>query len=288
MLTDDKPVQKTTPQPPAQTGWRAVFAGRGRGPLIALASAAGVILIGAVFALLSLSGGDEPAPPATEPQSTTASPVVPTTAATELDPIVEQGRDFAVSFMDALIAGDLETAQSQVIDSVPLGLFLVTSTATFDGEVAWRDALGWTAELNGCEITLPDPTRTRVTCTVTHSTDISRALGVGPYTGEYFLTIKYAGGTHFNEGLGATTVVDKEQNPRSFVDYGSFEAEAWDGFMAWLEANHGDELETVMWRNFQIGPPDSWLTGEWRPEYSAESVALWGQYSQEYVAQLDG
>lgn len=33
--------------------------------------------------------------------------------------------------------------------------------------------------------------------------------------------------------------------------------------------------------------PDRWLTGDHSPSHSPESVELWRQYNEEYIAQLD-
>lgn len=45
-----------------------------------------------------------------------------------------------------------------------------------------------------------------------------------------------------------------------------------------------------MWYAFSAGvfSPDRWLTGDHPPALTPESVALWEQYSAEYIAQLGG
>lgn len=267
--------------------------------ILVLSTAAAAILIGAV---LILTQSEEAPPPATEPTPTTIAEVTPTTIVEQtpttvpevLDPQVEEGLSVATAFIEALIVGDLVAAESQALDSV--ALFLVDGGFSPgigpSGEVPWKDALGWEATLNECIVTSPDPVDTRVTCSITNSTDISRALGVSPYTSLHHYTVMYEGGTYFGQTINDTLVVDDAGDADTWerVGYEEFKAGAFDPFMAWLEANHLDDLEGVMWYAFSIGvfSPDRWLTGDFGPDHSPESVELWRQYSEEFIAEQTG
>ena len=272
----------------------------GRGPLIAMASAAAVLVIGALFALTSLGGDSvEPEPATTSPPETTVAPSTtqpppPTTVATVeevLDAISEEGLSVATAFIDALLVGDLATAETYALDSV--ALYLVDGGGVQgvgpSGELPWKNALGWDATLNECIITTPGPDATRVQCSVTNSTDISRALGVDPYTSLHRYTVMYEGGTYFGQTISDTTIVSHggDANTWEKIGYVEFKAEVFDPFMAWLQANHREDLEQVMWHAFDIGvfSPDRWLTGDFGPSHTPESVELWRQHSEEFIAE---
>lgn len=266
---------------------------------LVLGTAAVAILIGAV---LMFSQNEETPPPATQLTPTTVAAVVPPTAAVDepattlpevIDPQVEQGLAVATAFIEALLVGDLATAESLALSSVPT--FLVDGGGSPgvgpSGEIPWKDALGWEATLDECIVSSPDPVDTRITCSVTNSTDISRALGVSPYTSLHHYTVMHEGGTYFGQTIDDTKVVSSGGDADTWekVGYQEFKARVFDPFMNWLEANHPDDLQQTMWHAFSLGvfSPDRWLTGDFGPHHSPESVELWGQYSQEYIAQLD-
>ncbi|MGB7861233.1 MAG: hypothetical protein WBM90_12105, partial [Acidimicrobiia bacterium] len=161
---DTKPTEQAKPK-------------RGRLVLV-LGAAAAIILTGA---LVVLNQPEEVVPPAIQPTVTTVGAVVTTSIVDDtVDPIAEEGLSVATAFIEALLVGDLETAQSHALDSV--ALFLVDGGGSPgvgpSGELPWKNALGWEATLEGCVVTTATPDSTRVTCSVTNSTDISRALGV--------------------------------------------------------------------------------------------------------------
>lgn len=268
-----------------------------------------LLLLVSLSLALSACGGDDADPPSTsvvDAAPTTATEIAQTTevtATTEvttttipdaLDPQVEEGLAVATAFVEALIAGDLATAEGLALASVPL--FLVDGGGSPGvgpmGEVPWKDALGWVATLDECVLTSPDPVDTRVTCSVTNSTDISIAVGVGPYTGLHQYTVMYEGGTFFGQTIEATTVVSSGGDADTWgkVGYEEFKAEAFDPFMAWLQTNHLDDLEGVMWHAFSLGvsSPDRWLTGDFGPDHRPESIELWRQYSEEFLAEPSG
>lgn len=266
---------------------------RGRLLLVWGATAAAV-LIGAV---VILNQPEEVSPPATQPTSITQpnsiTELTPTTVASvadPLDPIAEEGLSVAVGFVEALLAGDLSTAQNLALESVPL--FLVdgggSPGAGPEGELPWKNALGWEATLDECMVTTANSDSARITCSVTNSTDISRAIGADPYTSLHHYTVMYEGGTYFGQTIDDTRIVSSGGDADTWekIGYEEFKARVFDPFMAWLEANHRDDLEQVMWHAFDAGvfSPDRWLTGDFGPSHTVESVELWRQYSEEFIA----
>jgi hypothetical protein len=248
------------------------------------------ILIGGV---LILTQGEETVPPATQLTPTTVASVeTPTIVEEVIDPQVEEALSVATSFIEALMVGDMATAESFALDSVRLSLLGVENASTGpSGEVPWQEALGWDATLDECAVTTSGSTTTVITCTVTHSNDISRALDASPYTSTHRYTVMYEGGTYFGQPISKPTVVadgtdggTEENSP----DYVVFKAEVFDPFIAWLQANHPDDLLQVMWHATSIGviSPDGWMTGDFMPDHAPESIELWRQYSEEYIAQL--
>ena len=150
--------------------------------------------------------------------------------------------------------------------------------------------MGWEATLDECIVTTPNPDSTRVTCSVTNSIDISRTLGIDPYTSLHTYTVMYEGDTYFGQTITGTKVVSDGGDADTWekIGYAEFKVGAFGPFMAWMEANHRDDLEQVMWQSFDIGvfSPDRWLTGDFGPSHTPESVELWRQYSEEYIVQL--
>lgn len=251
------------------------------------------LLVGAV---VILTRTEQTPPPATQVTPSSVAVVeTPTTVVEAVDPQVEEGLAIASAFVDALLIGDLAAAETYV-GSGTVGMALLdeglNSSVGPAGEVPWKEAMGWEAVFEGCTVTSSNPTTTGVQCSVTNSTAISRALGVAPYTSLHDYTVMYEGGSYFGQAIEDTVIVadagDGDQWQR--VGYEEFKAAAFDPFMTWLGENHRDDLEQVMLHAFSIGvfSPDRWLTGDHAPNHSQESVALWGQYSEAYIAQLDG
>ena len=277
------------------------------GLVLAVAAFAAVIVIGLVTIF---NQGDDTPPPATEPtpttqavQETTATTAAaaPTTVPAEpvattvpivVDPRADEAIATATAFIEALIVGDLATADAYALGSV--ALFLVDGGGVASvgpaGELPWKDALGWEAILTGCAIDNPGGS-TIVVCSITNSTDISRILGVEPYASLHHYTVMYAGDTFFGQEITETTVVSHggDANTWETIGLDEFKAAVFTPFMTWLEENHRDDLENVMWHAFSVGvfSPDRWLTGDFGPDHAPESIDLWGQYSDEYIAQLD-
>ena len=231
-----------------------------------MAAFAAVVLIGLVTIL---NQGDDTPPPATEPtpttqavQETTAaatpttlpSETVATTVPIVLDPRADEALATATAFIEAMATNDFATAETHALDEVMHSLLGKFSKAFLVDEVAFKDALGWNIAVQGCTVTNPDPANTRLTCSYSHSTDISRASGVGPYAAVVHYTVKYAGDSYFGQTIEDTTVVQGQQD---LVEYADLKVETFDPFMAWIEANHNDDLVT-MW--YDEAAPNPWLT----------------------------
>lgn len=249
-----------------------------RTTLIAVAAAA-VVVLGAVVILLTRSN-EEP-PVATDPPPTTIS--VPTTVSdtvAELDPQLEEALAVAGAFTQARADHDIQGMEDNAIEGHING-FVAGSLELMPDEFAWQEAVGWTMQVDGCELTIPDVADTRIRCDVTHSDAISEALGVGPYLGSYHMKVQYAGEEKLGVPIEETTVTESLQ-----IDFpaSEFTSQTWRPFVTWLEANHPDDVAQML--GAEVGPNEVALmlsVGERRPNLSQESIDLWRQHVNEFV-----
>lgn len=111
----------------------------------------------------------------------------------------------AKAFVEARAAFDLETAIAYALEGNMTG-FWVNTPEAMAGEFAWLEAIGWTIEIHQCTVANPDLTNTKVTCDATHANAPSQALGVGPYSGQYSMTVLYAGDVRDGQTLQRNVV----------------------------------------------------------------------------------
>ncbi len=206
-----------------------------------------------------------------------------TTEIQRIDPLIEEALAVATAFTQGRADQDIDEMKANGIDGHIQG-FLGNSFETMPDEFAWQQAVGWTIEVTECEITNPDIANTRVTCHVTHSNDISRALERGPFDGAYHMRVMYEGDQKLNVTITRTTVTESLEYhfPQSEFTTGS-----WRPFVTWLEQTYPEDM------NLMLGPPtpqgheDGLVPpGDRPPLTTPESIELWRQHVQEYVSEL--
>jgi hypothetical protein len=161
--------------------------------------------------------------------------------------------DVATAFIAAASAQDREAAAELLAPEAFLGWV--------DME-AWEHdrAIGLSFDVQDCEVMGTVGGSTPVDCTTLVETDLTRALGLEPATGSYRVVVDESG-----------QIVLAELN---MIGLGGL-PEAEDEFRTWVEANHPDDIEVMY-------DPDG------SNHFSLESVALWDQYVDEYLASLEG
>ena len=221
--------------------------------------------------------------------STTTSEATPASSTTEaaapideapVDPRVEDALETARTFMQGFADRDLETVTSHAVEGHVFGL-IRDSFDQFPEEFAWLDAIGWTITVDGCEITNPEPANTKITCDVSHENAWSRALDVGPYRGEFPMRVMHEGDDYLGTEIQRSTVTT-----RTYAQFqlSSFLRETWDPFVAWVDDNHPEDLAVMF--TPQTFPEIAILAGQPTPSLTAESIALWRDHTQTFVAEL--
>jgi hypothetical protein len=204
---------------------------RSRGLLIAVAAAVVLVLIGAVIYFR----GREETPVVTQPPEESATPV-----------------EIATAFLEAYSTFDVDEAFTYLAADV-VGLGTIEEERL---SARFLQAIGDKTILGPCEETGTEPTRTVVHCTFDWHQLRSDEIGLGPYEGDYDITIE-------------------ERKVVAFSIEGSiadFSPQIWEPFAAWVQANHPDDV-AVMY--------DPYPTG-WR--ITEESISLWEQRNKEWVA----
>ena len=158
---------------------------------------------------------------------------------------------------------------------------IVLSLGEMPAEFAWQDAVGWTIQVEGCEVTEADETAPTVRCDATHNNTISRALDVGPYPGRYHMKVLFAGDEMLGTPITSTTVTESHQTEFPIRD---FTLETWRPFLTWLEAHHPDDMDLMLGSAVEPGVEFMLIAGERKPLLSEESIALWRQYTAEFAA----
>jgi hypothetical protein len=117
---------------------------------------------------------------------------------------------------------------------------------------------------------------------VTHDNTISRALGVGPYSGGYHLKVLFAGDEMLGTPITSTSVTESHQTE---FPIGDFTTETWRPFVTWLEEHHPDDLDLMLGSTVEPDVEFMVSASQRRPLLN-DSIALWRRYTSEFVAQL--
>lgn len=221
-----------------------------RGLLVA-AVASAVILIG--FSGFR-EGGDSPittevVSPAPEPNA-------------ELRAAQVRAVAVASDFIQARGDGDVAAALNHLAEDAVLAWGPGDSPATLEKALEWERAFGVTFTLSECnargggDVSAPID----VHCTLSQDSAIASALG------------------NELEPACADILVEGDQIVRATLGCGNFMEAAWNPFRVWVIAKHRDDVG-VMYSPGANGAP---------AQTTEESLALWKQYRQDFVAAPEG
>lgn len=199
---------------------------------------------------------------------------------TESSPRLDEALAVAAAFTEARSERDIDKLTAHSVDGFISG-FVVLSTAAMPAEFVWQDAVGWSTEFLGCEITEPSVTTPTVRCDVTHHNAISEALGVGPYPGKYHLKVRFEGDQWLGKTLARTAVTESHQTEFPILD---FTVETWRPFVKWLKETHPEDVDQMLGPTVQADVEFLIVAGERNPLLGDDSTALWGERTMEFVA----
>lgn len=162
------------------------------------------------------------------------------------------------AFVEALDSWDGEAAGALLADGAVVE-FLAATPEEMLTLADWYRVTGSRTDVSVCR-QLGDPST--VICSYTFENAWSEALGVGPYTrGNTFL---------FTIEDGQITELTNT------ITTNKFSPEVWEVFLAWVEDNHPEAVPIMFDRT---GPEEV-------PIMTAEAIALWEQYTEEFVASV--
>ena len=165
----------------------------------------------------------------------------------------------ARSYLEARATWDADAALDLFADDATIDdatiAFRETSTAEQASAFEFFQAVDWRETVEQCVETTSGP-RSEVTCTYTFENAWTGAIGVEPITGSFDFIIA--------DGL----IVDLTHN-FNLDDFGP----VWSAVEDWLLGNHRDDAVNVMYN-----------AGRTHSQKTPESLALWEQYTQEFVA----
>ena len=253
---------------------------RRRGRLV-LVAAVVAVLLGVAIVILA-QANEEPPVVTNPPVPTTVPPTTTPDATEELSPQLQEALDVATAFTQARADRDIDAMVANAVEGHING-FIVGSLELMPEELDWQDAVGWSIEIKGCEVTNPDLANTSVECQVAHSNAISEALGEGPFEGSYTMKVMYAGDEKLGVPITETTVTES-----LFFTFPAteFTTSTWQPFLTWLEKNHPEDVDAMLAGELS---PDVQVAmvaaGERGPQITPEATDLWRQYAAEFVAE---
>jgi hypothetical protein len=169
-------------------------------------------------------------------------------------PVVAQTPvEIAEAFMAALNEHDADALFALMTDDFvfPQG----DTEAQLRGEIRMEEVQGWTYDVESCVETLGTENISRVQCRYSHTNDLARALGTGPYPG---------GNYNFSIEEGEITSAAQTE-PDGMV----FE-ESIGPFLNWVIENHPEAGEDIYFH------------------YTDDvNLAVWEQYLPEWLASLE-
>ncbi len=252
---------------------------------VAAAAAVAVLVIGVAIALANR--GNDPEPPATTTSTTTTTAPTTTTVAdsTTTTTAVSRGEAQAglaisIAYLEAAANGDVASIEELAIEGQVQG-FIAGSFETLRSEMAWREAVGWTVVPDECSVADPSPVNTRIQCSVTHQLSWATALEAGPFEGEYFLRVHHPGDRYVGRDITITTVTEVVTR---ITDEQRVLEEAWLPFLAWLDEQYPESVDAML--NDQLTLPYWFGETQPVPRLSPESIELWRQYTEEFVAEF--
>ena len=159
------------------------------------------------------------------------------------------------------IEGDADAAVEMLATDAAFEDTIGTSVEEYAAFREWQVATGSFATVTGCSET-PIGSTVEVSCTYTHGNAWTDALGVGPFTGSQYDFVISGG---------------QIQELHQTFDASEFSVQAWEVFMRWLGINHVFDRSSMM-EVVEFGDV---------PILTPESIALWAQYTNEFVASVE-
>lgn len=249
-------------------------------PMRWLVAAAVIILIGVAFMLTNLDSDEPPVvtdpPPTTVPELTTTTVPDQTTTTIAVDLRIDEGLAVATAYAEADAVLDFETKADLGIET--------RTPESYQLDMEFREAIGWTEAVSDCAVSSSNPIGMTVICTVTQTTAFSQAMGVAPAVTDRTYTVRYEGEVEFLGGpeLDKTRVLTVAASDRDMARWAN---EAWEPFVAWIQENHPEDVDVMFTELIGSGV---WQWGRGVPAPTAESNALWLQYTAEFVAAQGG
>ena len=178
--------------------------------------------------------------------------------------VSDAAAETATAFLEARQAWNAEAAIDYLSEEAKVSIPPARSVEELPMELALLQTIGWIYEVDDCSVVeahkFDDGTR-RVLCSVTHHNDLSRALGVGPYTTTRFTM-------DVRDGLITSVILA--------VPMASYVNQTAAPFFDWLTENHPEDIEAMT------------RIGTITPALTVESIDLWKRYVAEFVAELHG
>ena len=168
----------------------------------------------------------------------------------------------ASAFLDAYASYDADTALSYIAEDSTSSsrTEFPLSRTEFPLQVAWNEAAGFRYIDREC----PSASSAVVRCTFAFHALGSDAAGLGPFTGgEWMITVR--------DGKVVSVEDEHAAESNGFLDI------VTDAFTSWLTTNYPDDAAVM----FLTG-------GDFAPRLTEQSIALWEQHVQEYVALSGG
>jgi hypothetical protein len=159
------------------------------------------------------------------------------------------------------IEGDADTAVELLATDAAFEDTIETSVEEHAAFREWQVAIGMFATVTGCSET-PIGSTVEVSCTYTHGNAWTDALGVGPFTGSQWDFVISGG---------------QIQELQQTFDDSEYSPQAWEVFMQWLRFNHALDRSSMV----------EAVGSEGVPILTPESIALWAQYTNEFVASVE-
>ena len=212
---------------------------------------AAVAVIG-TFALLSSRSATE------QPPATTPTTVVTTTEADNFDALTQDAVRTTEAFLGARQRFDSDAALALVADDAIVSVGPADSKAALAPEMEWQEATGLVVEPDRCEVLTTTPQSdgaVAVRCTAVVTSPIAATQGD-------------ADGVVFSY---EATVRDDAITSIELVDLGAYSTVVWEPFEGWVSQSR-PESHSIMY-----------LDGGSSVALSDESIALWRQYTTEYV-----
>jgi hypothetical protein len=165
--------------------------------------------------------------------------------------VAETPVEIAEAFMAALNAYDEDAAMALVAEDAVLE---ADTEELMRGEIRIKEVQGWTYHVEPCVETLTSESLSRVECRYSHTSDLTEALGTGPYEGNVY---RFA----IVDGEITQTGIDEDDT--------FFFPETYGPFLTWIEENHPE-------------------AGDMYHHYlDEENLEKWEQYFPEWLASLE-